>query len=206
MKALPRFHVAVWMLRNLSHSYFCFSYVDTHRIVSCPQGCDSMPVLSHYERHANCKLMPYIWGHFLKLFLPSIFSALSELLLSRQGQGSLVCCSLWGREELDMTERLNWTVVQTVHLTCEPATVSYHCVPLSFALKIPHCQFSKGFTCAVTFLIFKNSFFLEIFKIYENLFHLVDTVFNIFKIFVLIFCQVRSFPPRSDHSCLCVHT
>ena len=25
------------------------------------------------------------------------------------GQGSLVCCSPWGRKELDMTERLNWT-------------------------------------------------------------------------------------------------
>ena len=24
-------------------------------------------------------------------------------------QGSLVCCSPWGRKELDMTERLNWT-------------------------------------------------------------------------------------------------
>ena len=25
------------------------------------------------------------------------------------GQGSLVCCSPWGRKELDMTEQLNWT-------------------------------------------------------------------------------------------------
>ena len=25
------------------------------------------------------------------------------------GQGSLACCSLWGHEELDMTEQLNWT-------------------------------------------------------------------------------------------------
>ena len=25
------------------------------------------------------------------------------------GQGSLACCSPWGRKELDMTERLNWT-------------------------------------------------------------------------------------------------
>ena len=24
-----------------------------------------------------------------------------------EGQGSLVCCSLWGHKELDMTERLN---------------------------------------------------------------------------------------------------
>ena len=26
------------------------------------------------------------------------------------GQGSLVCCSPWGRKESDTTERLNWTV------------------------------------------------------------------------------------------------
>ena len=26
------------------------------------------------------------------------------------GQGSLVCCSLWGHKESDMTERLNWAV------------------------------------------------------------------------------------------------
>ena len=25
------------------------------------------------------------------------------------GQGSLVCCSPWGRKESDMTEQLNWT-------------------------------------------------------------------------------------------------
>ena len=25
------------------------------------------------------------------------------------GQGSLACCSSWGRKELDTTERLNWT-------------------------------------------------------------------------------------------------
>ena len=25
------------------------------------------------------------------------------------GQGSLACCSSWGRKELDMTDRLNWT-------------------------------------------------------------------------------------------------
>ena len=26
-----------------------------------------------------------------------------------EGQGGLVCCGSWGRKELDMTERLNWT-------------------------------------------------------------------------------------------------
>ena len=27
------------------------------------------------------------------------------------GQGSLACCSPWGRKESDMTERLNWTML-----------------------------------------------------------------------------------------------
>ena len=32
---------------------------------------------------------------------------LSKLLGVGDGQGSLVCCSPWGRKELDMTEQLN---------------------------------------------------------------------------------------------------
>ena len=33
--------------------------------------------------------------------------SLSKLLRAGEGQGSLVCCSQWHRQELDMTERLN---------------------------------------------------------------------------------------------------
>ena len=43
------------------------------------------------------------------------------------GQGGLVCCDLWGRKELDMTERLNWT---------EPIPwleSHLHSLPLSFS-------------------------------------------------------------------------
>ena len=32
------------------------------------------------------------------------------------GQGGLACCVSWGRKELDMTERLNWTEVNISHL------------------------------------------------------------------------------------------
>ena len=38
------------------------------------------------------------------------------------GQGGLVCCSSWGRKELDTTERLNWTELNLFlngHLDCE---------------------------------------------------------------------------------------
>ena len=30
------------------------------------------------------------------------------------GQGSLLCCSPWGRKELDTTEQLNWTELRLV--------------------------------------------------------------------------------------------
>ena len=33
------------------------------------------------------------------------------------GQGSLVCCSPWGRKELDRTEWLNWTEQATIKIT-----------------------------------------------------------------------------------------
>ena len=34
---------------------------------------------------------------------------LESILWVGDGQGSLVCCSPWGRKELNMTEQLNWT-------------------------------------------------------------------------------------------------
>ena len=41
-----------------------------------------------------------------------------------EGQGSLACCSPWGRKESDTTERLNWTelVRITESLCCTPET------------------------------------------------------------------------------------
>ena len=33
------------------------------------------------------------------------------------GQGGLACCDSWGPEELDMTERLNWT--ELMHYQCD---------------------------------------------------------------------------------------
>ena len=33
------------------------------------------------------------------------------------GQGSLVCCSSWGRKESDTTERLNWTELTLMYIT-----------------------------------------------------------------------------------------
>ena len=39
------------------------------------------------------------------------------------GQGSLACCSPWGRKESDMTEWLNWT--ELIYLICNKVTVLY---------------------------------------------------------------------------------
>ena len=36
-----------------------------------------------------------------------------------EGQGSLVCCSPWGRKESNMTEWMNWTVFYLFHI-CGP--------------------------------------------------------------------------------------
>ena len=34
------------------------------------------------------------------------------------GQGGLVCCNSWGRKELYMTERLNWTELKSLSYPC----------------------------------------------------------------------------------------
>ena len=45
------------------------------------------------------------------------------------GQGSLVCCSLWGHKESDMTERLNWLkLVKIISMTKRDTVPFYVCV------------------------------------------------------------------------------
>ena len=43
------------------------------------------------------------WHHWLNGY------EFEQALGADDGQGSLVCCSPWGRKELDTTERMNWT-------------------------------------------------------------------------------------------------
>jgi len=46
----------------------------------------------------------------------SMDKSLSKLWELVMGQGGLVCCSPWGRKELDTTEWLNWTELKRPHL------------------------------------------------------------------------------------------
>ena len=53
------------------------------------------------------------------------------------GQQGLVCCSLWGRKELDTTERLNWTEANMAKIfTVVEACWWYIWVSFSVSLKI----------------------------------------------------------------------
>ena len=41
------------------------------------------------------------------------------------GQGGLACCGSWGRKELDMTERLNWTELNWYYILMQRSLASY---------------------------------------------------------------------------------
>ena len=56
-----------------------------------------------------------------------------QALRVRDGQGSLACCSPWGRKESDATEQLNWIETDPV--------VSAGLLPLKTLLKLPKAPF-----------------------------------------------------------------
>ena len=56
------------------------------------------------------------------------------------GQGSLVCCSPWGRQESDTTERLNWTELTPYSLSWETRKV-FNSNPLDH---LPHLKCGRG--------------------------------------------------------------
>ena len=59
------------------------------------------------------------WHHWLK------GHEFEEALGVGDGQGGLACCSPWGRKELDMTERLNWTDSKYAFLILYTCPCSY---------------------------------------------------------------------------------
>ena len=59
------------------------------------------------------------------------------------GQGGMACCGSWGHNELDMTERLNWTKLNSVYLV---HLHSQFCI----------CQLNHKSYCAIVFTTEKN--------------------------------------------------
>ena len=51
---------------------------------------------------------------WLDCITDSMDMSLRKLRGVGNGKGSLACCSPWGRKESDMTERLNWTELNTI--------------------------------------------------------------------------------------------
>jgi len=66
----------------------------------------------------------------------------NELALAvGDGQGSLVCCSPWGRKELDTTEWLNWLESGALGLKSNSATYSVRAFPVAqWVKKLPAVQ------------------------------------------------------------------
>ena len=58
------------MLRNLSHSCFCFSYVDTHRIVSCPRAVAARLFSAIMRGMQTVNSCPTFGDIFLNYFSP----------------------------------------------------------------------------------------------------------------------------------------
>ena len=96
------------------------------------------------------------------------------------GQGGLACCDSWGRKELDMTERLNWTafrVDKEQDLTylgnyIQPSRVNHNgkkCLKKNICVKLSYCPVQQKLAqhCKSTILQWKkgNTFFFCIISI-----------------------------------------
>ena len=87
------------------------------------------------------------------------------------GQGSLECCSPWGREELDTTEWLNWTENSSRNVTISLLCMDILCKPLRKAL---HTLNSTKTLYWYTASDFSNS--LNLFNYYCGLGHMEQVV------------------------------
>ena len=68
------------------------------------------------------------------------------------GQGGLVCCSSWGRKELDTTEWLNWTGLISYFLILSNPSLFYLCCPL-YDIYLLFSLFSNPSIFIVLFLV-----------------------------------------------------
>ena len=117
------------------------------------------------------------------------------------GQGSLECCSPWGRKESDTTERLNWTELKVW-------TLSTTRVPLltwrTLSLKLPQfCYsgsdwFGKDLQCSPYLLPSTKSSLLWLFDLIVPWFHTHQETSTVFQITawwlcILIFLRLSRF-------------
>ena len=70
---------------------------------------------------------------WLDSIIESMYMSLEQVLEVGDGQGSLACCSPWGRKQSDKTEQLNWTetgscllLILKVHLSSKHYFCAYN--------------------------------------------------------------------------------
>ena len=83
---------------------------------------------SSFSQSASLFLF-YTYVHLDHFFLESAYKghhAIFQVLGDGEGQGSLVCCSPWGRKELDMTEQLKNKKMQYFSFSVELRDLVYH--------------------------------------------------------------------------------
>ena len=101
-------------------------------------------------------LLPELWKAHFYCFSHLVYGILLEqlrslyllLALLGDGQGGLAYCSLWGRKESDMTERLNW-IELACNKCCATFTTTWCQQTLLNASKWTQVWFSKNTNLAI---------------------------------------------------------
>ena len=100
----------------------------------------------------------------------------------RDGQGSLACCSPWGRKESDRTEQLNWTERTLMHMQWEVLESTFHWVVRA---KKFACGCGASTTSPVWFLLcswthpsLHKAIFLFIFNFYLFIYLFFKAIFK----------------------------
>ena len=83
------------------------------------------------------------------------------------GQGGLACCNWWGHKELDTTEQLNWTELNSEFVFCPlatslPATICHDYCRFPMGIVFHHsylflCRLLLCHSCSISCLIFSNT-------------------------------------------------
>ena len=98
--------VLKWVAISYSRGY---SWPRDWTHVSC-SSCIDRHILYHSATwEAQNTLVFAIKLHLICKYISPILHEFEQALEVGNGQGSLVCCSPWGRKESDTTEWLNWT-------------------------------------------------------------------------------------------------